>query len=206
MFLKDKLLAYLEHLIGCPVEGTISFRIEAFDEGFVRRWISFIAYVEETMASRRLSPIGASLIEDQLLTLLLEQHAGYASSSQATKTPSIQPYILREALHFIEREAHRPLSIRDIATAAGCSIRSLQRAFEDHLGTTPRKYVAAKRLELARDALATAGPRTTVTSVAVGLGFASRPIRSRIQGEVWTVASGNAEDRNQCAGPPGEVT
>ena len=168
---QDMLHGYLGHLTGRPAGDTISFRIEAVDPGFARRWMSFMAYLDATIASGRLSASGASLIEDQLLTLLLEHQQDSHQALVQQRAPSIQPYVLREAQRFIEREAHRPLSIRDIAAAAGCSIRGLQRAFEEHLGTTPRNYLATKRLELARDALATAGPQTTVTSVAVGLGF-----------------------------------
>lgn len=167
---KENLQAYLQQLNGSTGQEAPDFQIAAADPVFARRWMSFLAFVHETTRAGTLSVASEMLIEEQFMRLLLEHHP-HTHVESVRRTSSVQPYVVREAQRFIEREAHRPLSIGEIATAAGCSIRSLQRGFEENLKTTPRAYLVAKRLELARTALATAARETTVTQIATDLGF-----------------------------------
>ena len=167
---KQSLHAHLQRLNGSPVKEDPDFHIAAANPVFARRWMSFLAFVNETTKAGTLSAASEALIEEQFMGLLLEHHP-HTHLENPRRTPSVQPYLVREAQRFIEREAHRPLSIGEIANAAGCSIRSLQRGIEENLQTTPRAYVVAKRLELARSALATAARETTVTQIATELGF-----------------------------------
>jgi transcriptional regulator GlxA family with amidase domain len=82
---------------------------------------------------------------------------------------------LRKALAFIEANAHRPITITDIANAAGTSPRAVQYAFTRHLGTTPTLYLRRTRLQRAHQALAAADPTTgaTVKAIAARWGFAN---------------------------------
>jgi LacI family transcriptional regulator len=52
-----------------------------------------------------------------------------------------------KALRFIQKNAHRPLSVDEIASASGIHRRSLQRRFHDHLSLTVQKYCLETRAE-----------------------------------------------------------
>ena len=64
-----------------------------------------------------------------------------------------------------------PVSITALAGSLGVSTRSLQLAFRLHRRMTPRDFVAACRLEAARDRLTRAAPGSTVASVALDCGI-----------------------------------
>jgi AraC-like DNA-binding protein len=79
---------------------------------------------------------------------------------------------VRRAADFIEANAWRDITIKEIADAAGVTIRSVQLSFRRHLDTTPTAYLRGVRLEYVHDELASNGPdRTTVSEVAGRWGF-----------------------------------
>ncbi len=73
---------------------------------------------------------------------------------------------LRRAENFILANATLPISIGDVADAAGVSVRSLQLAFRNARGTTPRAFIANVRLHRIRALLEQAGPGATITEIA----------------------------------------
>jgi AraC-like DNA-binding protein len=82
---------------------------------------------------------------------------------------------LRRARRFCEEHAAEPITLRDIATAARVSVRTLQSGFREHLQTTPMAYLREVRLARAHADLlhiAATGSPTTVTEVALRWGFA----------------------------------
>jgi len=85
-----------------------------------------------------------------------------------------RPATLRRAISFIDDNAHRDITLADIAAAAHVTIRALQLAFRRHLDCTPTAYLRRVRLERAHSQLSTAAPgRESVTAVAFRWGFAS---------------------------------
>ncbi|WP_211269144.1 helix-turn-helix transcriptional regulator [Saccharothrix syringae] len=52
-----------------------------------------------------------------------------------------QPDTLRRAIAFIESNAHRDISVADIAAAGFVTVRAVQPAFRRHLGTTPMAHL-----------------------------------------------------------------
>ncbi|MFF8513084.1 AraC family transcriptional regulator [Streptomyces sp. NPDC015492] len=87
---------------------------------------------------------------------------------------ALGPAALRRAVAHIDAHAHLPLTVADIATAAGTSTRALQYAFRRHHDTTPLGYARRVRLERAHAELLAADPAdgTTVADVARRWGFA----------------------------------
>ncbi|WP_375430938.1 helix-turn-helix transcriptional regulator [uncultured Friedmanniella sp.] len=86
-----------------------------------------------------------------------------------------QAVVLRQAVLFIEQNAHRPIGIADIAAACHRGPRALQLAFRRGADTTPWAYVRAVRLARARQDLLAGDPRTdTVFAVAHRWGFTNR--------------------------------
>lgn len=79
---------------------------------------------------------------------------------------------LRAAVDFVRAHACEPLTVADIATAAGCSVRALQEAFQRDLATTPMAYLRRVRLAGAHADLVAADPaRETVNDVCWRWGF-----------------------------------
>ena len=94
------------------------------------------------------------------------------------------PVTLRRAVAFIEENAHRAITVADIASAANVTVRAVQLAFRRHLDTTPLGYLRRVRLERAHYELLAADPaRETVTAVAYRWGF---PSTSRFAAEYRT--------------------
>ncbi|HEY3561760.1 MAG TPA: AraC family transcriptional regulator [Kribbella sp.] len=80
---------------------------------------------------------------------------------------------LRRAVAYVDGHADQPITVEDIATAAGTSARALQYAFRRYLDCTPREYLRRVRLERAHRDLQNAGPGDTVASIALRWGFTS---------------------------------
>jgi AraC-like DNA-binding protein len=80
---------------------------------------------------------------------------------------------LRAAVEYVHEHVAEPLTVSDVAAAAGLSVRATQEAFQRHVGMTPLRYVQHVRLERARHALLQADPTTgSVQAVARAWGFA----------------------------------
>ncbi|WP_181439410.1 AraC family transcriptional regulator [Curtobacterium sp. MCBD17_032] len=80
---------------------------------------------------------------------------------------------LRAAVEFIHERVAEPMSVSEIAGAAGLSVRATQEAFQRHLGMTPMQYLLQVRLEQVRRELLQADPTTAaVQTIARRWGFA----------------------------------
>lgn len=77
---------------------------------------------------------------------------------------------IKQAQDFIHAHLGDPLTSADVAAAAGMSLRSLQAGFRELLGTTPREYITAARLERTREVLKP-GDAVSVSSAAYGCGI-----------------------------------
>jgi transcriptional regulator GlxA family with amidase domain len=83
-----------------------------------------------------------------------------------------QPSLLARAVAFIEDNAHRDITISDIAAAVNVTPRSVQYTFRRQLGTTPLEYLRRVRLDRAHRELQSADPSVdTVTAIAGRWGF-----------------------------------
>jgi AraC-like DNA-binding protein len=74
---------------------------------------------------------------------------------------------VRRGVAFIEENAGVPITLSEIAEAAGVGPRTLQRGFARHLETSPTAYLARIRLRRARGDLLAADPESTATVEAV---------------------------------------
>ncbi|WP_285658058.1 helix-turn-helix transcriptional regulator [Actinomycetospora sp. NBRC 106375] len=97
------------------------------------------------------------------------------SHDQAPGQVGWEPIAVRRAVEFIHANAHRAITIRDIADAAGIGTRGVQHAFRKYRGQTPFGYLRTLRLENAHRDLAAADPARgdTVNDIAARWGFAS---------------------------------
>lgn len=81
------------------------------------------------------------------------------------------PTTVRRALDYIDENAHRPITVDDVAAAVHISTRGLQYAFRRELGTTPAVQLRRARLEGAHRELR-AGVPDPIAIVARRWGFA----------------------------------
>lgn len=100
---------------------------------------------------------------------LTDAAAGRASLA-ARGTASAR--VVARATDHIERNLGHPLTVGELAQAAGVGVRTLQDAFRTERGVTPSAFVRARRLRAAREALLAADPaHTSVTDVALSVGL-----------------------------------
>ncbi|GAA1493742.1 helix-turn-helix transcriptional regulator [Curtobacterium herbarum] len=80
---------------------------------------------------------------------------------------------LRAAVEYVHEHVAEPLTVSDVARAAGLSVRATQEAFQRHLGMPPLRYVQHVRLERVRhELLQTDATTGSVQAVARVWGFA----------------------------------
>ncbi len=79
---------------------------------------------------------------------------------------------LRAAVEFVHEHLDQPLTVAEIAQAAGLSIRAVQESFQRDLGTTPMAYLRRVRLECVRLELQRGDPsNASVQEIARRWGF-----------------------------------
>jgi AraC-like DNA-binding protein len=78
---------------------------------------------------------------------------------------------VRKAREYIHAHAADPISFSDLAARIGVGLRALQLAFRRELGCSPREYLIACRLEVARGRLMSPSEGATVTQIALECGF-----------------------------------
>lgn len=81
------------------------------------------------------------------------------------------PRAFQCCIDFIEAHLGQPISVKDVARAAGVSLRSTQLLFQRHAGASITGFIQQRRLNRARAMLQGAGPRRSVTAVALDCGF-----------------------------------
>ena len=128
-------------------------RVVATDEDALRRWD-----VAESMAWE--------------LPALLLQTDSSAQRSAVRLSASRRRQLLDAAEKFIEHHADEPLTVAQVCRAVDVSLRTLQYAFAEKYGITPKAYIRAIRLNKVRKLLRSADPQQrNVADIANQFGF-----------------------------------
>lgn len=140
-------------------------------------WQVLSGYVRKTLAAAP-SVAEHPLIAGQLLEYVASSMLAVFPNAtmQLSHVPSpgtVGTATLRRAVAYVDANAEQPITVEDIATAAGTSARALQYAFRRYLDCTPREYLRRVRLERAHRDLQDAGPDATVAAIALRWGFTS---------------------------------
>jgi AraC-like DNA-binding protein len=107
---------------------------------------------------------------------LLETFPNTTMTVAYTRGPGwVSPAAVRRAAAFIDAHAGQPVTLAQIAAAAGVTGRALRYAFRRHYGITLAGYLRQARLECAHQELTAADPggSVTVAAVARNWGWAS---------------------------------
>ncbi|BCJ47574.1 hypothetical protein GCM10010168_19320 [Actinoplanes ianthinogenes] len=141
-----------------------------------RQWLATVAYLTRLLSGPQIT------VPALLLAAAMDTAAAAALSVFPNTTMTLDytpgpgqapPAVVRRAIAYIDAHAARPITVEDIATAAGIGVRGLQAAFARHRDTTPTGYLRQVRLEHAHHDLQAADPTRgdTVTTIARKWGF-----------------------------------
>lgn len=123
----------------------------------------------ETVALAQRDRRVAVEIERLLVLLLL---AGQPHHSQECARPSLLlPRTVRRAEAFIAEHAAEPLTLADIANAAGVPVRTLLHSFKHFRDVSPMQLVREVRIDMSRDLLLRAGATERIANIALSCGF-----------------------------------
>ncbi len=122
----------------------------------------------------RPSTLGASSLSEELeFEIPARLLRALASSRVETPRPPsrVRDLALKRGRSFIEENTNKPLTVRDLCRAAGASWRTLDYAFREHFGVTPKAYLKAIRLNGVRRELRSAEAPVVIAEVANRWGF-----------------------------------
>jgi AraC-like DNA-binding protein len=113
-----------------------------------------------------------SFQDNLMLYLLLGLHHNHTARLQQQRAAAA-PINVRRAEDFMRAKTSTPLTVVEIAEAAGCSVRALQVAFQRFRGTTPMAALRRIRLDQARAEMLRNGRSESIASIAAGYGFST---------------------------------
>lgn len=109
------------------------------------------------------SPAGP-LVGDGLIAALI----AHLSAPTVTGVPVLSAQARDRAIDYIETRFAGPISLQELADAAGLSVRHFSRAFREATGRSPHQYVLQRRVEEAKQLIRQGLP---LAEVAVQCGF-----------------------------------
>ncbi|MFK3983842.1 AraC family transcriptional regulator [Micromonospora sp. NPDC050397] len=143
-----------------------------------RYWWATVGYVHRQLVapdSALANPLLQARATSLLVTAALNTFPNVTMTSDQTAVPHrVMPAALSRAAAYIDAHAAEPITLTDIADAAGVGARALQHAFARQHGTSPMDYLRRVRLERAHRQLQATDPTHghTVASIARSWGFA----------------------------------
>lgn len=145
--------------------------------GHAQLWLRTARLLRDQLADPHSSQLG-TLVHRGLINLtaatLLEVFPNTAMTRGYIPGPGdVRPAAIRRAVAYIDTHVSLPITVTDIADAAGTTPRALRAAFRRHLDTTPTAYLRRARLEAARADLSDLDQHThpTVAEVAWRWGY-----------------------------------
>ena len=163
-------------LVGQKVDS-VAFQ-PAFDQtrgpgATIRHMLDFLFAELGGSDSLLTNPIATRSFQDNLtLYLLLGLRHSYTERLQQQRAGAA-PANVKRAEEFMRANTSAPLTIVEIAQAAGCSVRALQVAFQQFRGATPMAALRRIRLEEAREEMLRAGRAQSIARIAAGHGFST---------------------------------
>jgi AraC-like DNA-binding protein len=163
--------ARLETRLGHSLTGRLEFQplLDASAEELRNYCLLVVTAIDQGLAPR--DSHVAKVLENGFLDLLLDlQPHTYGESLSRSKAESRQDRV-RIVSQLLARHYREPLSVEQLADAAGCSVRTLQTTFTDLCGLSPMDYVRRYRLSRARELLEANQPPATISEIASRTGF-----------------------------------
>ncbi len=174
---RDLIDTTVERLTGTIPDELVDFTL-AFDVSTPagRAWIATVDLLADSIAQEAPDFVIRPLEEIVVGRLLVTAPNSFAARIAGDPRPP-RPRIVRRATDAVDTDPGAPHSASSLAAVAGVSVRTLQAAFAEHLGTAPMEYVRRVRLSRCRSALleSPAGDRRTIAEIAFSNGFTHLP-------------------------------
>ena len=139
----------------------------------IRRMFDFLFAELEHSDTLLTNEIAIRSFEDNLaLCVLLGLPHNYPERLGRQRAAAA-PGNVKRAEAFMRAHTRTPLTIAEIAEAAGCGVRALQIAFRRFRGTTPMRVLQQARLEQARTEILRSGQTQSLAWIAAEHGFSS---------------------------------
>lgn len=146
-------------------------RLSPVDDVLGQVWVDLLQYAATVIGDASSRPAGGDPLTVLLADTLLRTFPNTATDVRPERRRPA-PVRVRRALAYMEEHVRSPITLPDIAAAAGFSVRGLQNAFRNDLDTTPRAHLTELRLEGVRAALLSADPVVdSVAAIAGSWGF-----------------------------------
>lgn len=141
----------------------------------LREWVSLVA--GSVRAAQRGGAFGSSgyryqaLVEENLMLSFLQGQPSTISHFLTSDQAAPSTRQVRRARTYIVENLSEPLTLKQIALQAGCSLRSLQQGFKQQYAMSPMQYLHQQRLALAHYLMQSAPSGTNVSTIAYETGF-----------------------------------
>ncbi|MFC9268687.1 helix-turn-helix domain-containing protein [Streptomyces zhihengii] len=165
---------------GFPTGDETALRLQSLTpatSSLHERWGAMVRYAGDVVRAGPVTPLVADSVARLVAVTALDVFpSNFSPLGRAGRGPGhVGHSSVQRAVAYIRDHAERPLSLTDLAQAAGVTGRALQYGFSRHLNTSPMAYLREVRLERAHTELAeaTPGDGTTVAQVAARWGWAN---------------------------------
>lgn len=148
-------------------------RVSAAREWRLQRAILRSTRFAEQAAARGIDVGGAlQIAADGVVAEMLDVlEDAEARTGRAAPGPAARRRLVARAVELLETHDGEPASLADVCRRLQVGQRTLQRAFQETLGTGLRAYERERRLRGVHAAILTAGDRRSVTDIAMHFGF-----------------------------------
>lgn len=170
------LQAKCQQLLQAPLPRPLQFEPFGSNQGVTQtRWFGLL----HTLLSYAATPASPAhhlmlrALEEAVLLHLLLEHPHSCRAALLQPPPPLAPRHVRRAEDYLRAHLDQPLSLSDIAQAAGCSVRALNAGFRQFRQTTPMQQLKQLRLHAVRAELQQAdAPQASISDIALRWGFA----------------------------------
>lgn len=166
---------YFERLMHRPYFQEQTFApLHDFRSGSAGALYQTLCYVTEDLATATNSTkdVLTNVYERLLLAKLFMTKPDNVTSLSTLTGRRISPRYLQRAEGFMRENIHNAVTLDEIAEAAGCSARALQRMFKEYRDTSPMHVLCEYRLSAAHEAILSGSARN-VTDLAIHLQFSN---------------------------------
>ena len=136
-------------------------------------WMHLLEYVASTLDDETTSRDERFIrhLEEVICVDLLRQWAAQAQIDLGRQTPTAAPHYVVRAEEILSSEARQAPTIGAVAIRVGVSARTLSEGFRRFRGTTPRRFLAARRLDGVKNELESDVQGRSVSDIAGRWGY-----------------------------------
>jgi len=159
--------ARLGHALGAPILFDPVLKLtEAEGQMIWARLCALFRGAEEGALFGSDNTLSQISLEHEFLDHFLQSQPSNVRHYFETLPDAIQPRQMRRATDFIHANLHRPITMLEVAEAAGIAPRTLQIAFRRSRGCTAKDYLQRERLKRIRQDLLDADADRSVAGIA----------------------------------------